>query len=279
MSLVVSNKSRRTLESLAAAVRGCEAQAAKKRAARDRLLAQAREAALEVASLTEQAAGLREILGGLDKEAYQRAFGEPFAGDEINGEVEPSREQQLADLRDLLAFLEATPEIPVDHRYWGIGLPRCESDAERIAAVDAVAVILDEDPKRRPHYSGDTKEQYGVERMFGHIRLYADVVVEREPEVADAVDVDQADEALDERMQSIGDGGEALDERMLGMGCVQESAGSRRAHNPGVANPEVCFTCGKPIAENGGVCLLGEEVDQTLAALDAVRQRAEAVSK
>lgn len=228
-------QSRRTLEGLVAAIRSSEQQAARKRTTRDRLLGQASEAALEVAALTEQARGLREILGGLDKEVYEQAFGEPFTGD-VATDHKPSREQLLTDLHDLLAFLEATPEIPAATEYWPIDLPHVESDAERIAAVDAVAMFLGEDPKRSRHYSGEDKQQYGVERHFGHVKLYADVVVDREPDApaADAVDVDQADAAAVAE-----DGGEALDERMHGMGepAAEGSAGEQVMHAAAYSGP------------------------------------------
>lgn len=268
-------QSKRTLDGLVAAIRGAEAQAVKKRVVRDRLFAQAREAALEVAALTEQGAGLREVLGSLDQEVYEQALGGPYTGDSITGRIEPSREQLLADLRDLLAFLDATPEIPVSREYWGIDLPRYQSDVERVAAIDALAAILGEDPERKRRYGGEDKQEYGVSRSFGHVTLYADVVVDREPDVsaADAsAEVHQADaDAV------AGCSGEVLDERMLGMGesaqdrsASREPTRSRRAHTPGAAQPDTCFTCGKPVAENGGFCLLAEEVDQTIEMLDAL---------
>lgn len=261
----MSTPSKRTVESLITAIRGHEQQAKKMRATRDRLLAQARGAALDVAALAEQSAGLREILGDLDKEAYEQAFGEPFVTKQYSSDAGPSRGQLLSDWRDLIAFLEATPEIPVDRQYWSIGLPRCESDVERIAAVDAVAMFLGEDPTYSPHYRDADKQQYGVKRMFGSAQLYADVYVLRAAvpveQSAQKADVDQAeadvtktkavvdayldgqsevDQALvrEELERQAEAGGEVLDERMSGMGTpAEESADGQVMHAAAYAGP------------------------------------------
>ena len=195
----------------------------------------------------------------------------------MNGQTQAERAAWCKAMREFVDMVESDPVIPVPDSVdiWTHLWPGESSwtQAQRIAAVHDFAErfgaqvrALGKQPNRQVSIA------VGEIKMNVHSYPQDDPGAPRSKVVrfvsraddaallAEAVEI--GDEALDEHMQGVGDQG--TDE------ADREPRRPRRAHNPGVANPDTCFTCGKPIAENDGFCLLGEEVDQAVAMLDGI---------
>lgn len=164
-----------TLESFVAAIRELEQQATAVRKDRDRMLGKAREAAELAAKHMVQAANLREILTGLDREFAVEHLGESF--DERR---EPARAERIAHFRDALAWLEAVPDVPFDDGHLSIGVePEDHSPQGKIAALRKVAATMGVEAAAGYTYSDHTT--WFARREFGSVSCYASVSVPAQP--------------------------------------------------------------------------------------------------
>lgn len=163
-----------TLESFVAAIRELEQQAAAARKDRDRMLGKAREAAELAAKHMVQAANLREILTGLDREFAVKHLGELF--DERR---EPTRAERIAHFRDALAWLEAVPDVPFDDSHLSIGVePEDRSPEGKLAALHEVAAAMGVEAT---NYTYGERTTWVARREFGSVACYASVSVLVQP--------------------------------------------------------------------------------------------------
>lgn len=226
---------RSTLEVLAATIREIERKADEAGRERDRLLAEAREAAQERSGLMMQATNLREILSGADSKyyaTYVSMFGEPF-----DPNAESTREQFSDALRDVAAYLESTPQLPIGERGHITIKTTGSTPAEQRADLDRIAEIMGVEVKEAVSYSNST--MYAASLDFGPVYLYASVNVPNEP-------------------QPEAPGG-VLDEGMTGMGEAAANAdpaadrGPQHAeHAESDAERGICQACGASIFD--GYC-------------------------
>lgn len=135
---------------------------------RDRHLEDVRICTSAVVQIEARIADLRRILRHGDPENAER-YAEHAGAGQVG-----ERERRLADFRDLVAFWEANPQVPVpDYGTLHIG----SSDGVALADVDTLAEAFGTQAE-------DSRNGYrGVQKKFGHtITLHVSVKIPPEPE-------------------------------------------------------------------------------------------------